>query len=109
MTVPGPPALTAARTRALARHLEAVHVLAATDANLARDPVRFPRAYTDPRDIEVAAVLSAQLAYGRVDLFGPVIARLLANAAHNSRLGPFASVFSGCGVSSAQFLRIDDC
>jgi len=99
VTVPGPPALDAARTRALARHLEAVHVLAATDANLARDPVRFPRAYTDPRDIEVAAVLSAQLAYGRVDLFGPVIARLLAAA--DTHGGPAAYVLGFDDVRAA--------
>ncbi|MDP2316166.1 MAG: TIGR02757 family protein [Pseudomonadota bacterium] len=69
-----------------------MHALAATPANLARDPVRFPRAYADLRDVEVAAVLSAQLAYGRVDLFGPVIARILALAdAHG---GPAAYVLT---------------
>jgi uncharacterized protein (TIGR02757 family) len=55
-----------------------VHLAAATPANLARDPVRFPRAYRDRADVEVAAVLAAQLAFGRVDLFGPVIAHVLA-------------------------------
>lgn len=69
-----------ARLHALSAHLEAVRSLAATPENVARDPVRFPRRYTDPRDVEIAAVLAAQLAYGRVDLFGPVIARILAIA-----------------------------
>lgn len=47
-------------------------------ASVARDPVRFPRAFADPCDAEVAAVVAAMLAYGRVDLFAPVIARTLA-------------------------------
>ncbi len=33
---------------------------------LANDPVRFPRGYRDPADREVAALVSALLAYGRV-------------------------------------------
>lgn len=60
----------------LAAHLDAVSGFADTAENLARDPVRFPRRYTGLRDVEVAAVLSAQLAYGRVDLFGPVLERV---------------------------------
>lgn len=74
------PSLPPRRLRALAEHLAAVERVAATPQNLARDPVRFPRAYRNAADIEIAAVLSAQLAYGRVDLFGPVIARILAIA-----------------------------
>ncbi len=70
--------LSARRLRDLAVHLSEVERVAATSANLARDPVRFPRAYTASADVEIAAVLAAQLAYGRVDLFGPVIARILA-------------------------------
>jgi uncharacterized protein (TIGR02757 family) len=99
------PAPPEARLQALARHLEAVQALAATPANIARDPIRFPRAYRDTgdlRDIEVAAVLSAQLAYGRVDLFGPVIARLLATAdAHG---GPAAYVL---GFDDARARALD--
>jgi uncharacterized protein (TIGR02757 family) len=41
------------------------------------DPVELPHRYTDPRDIEVAALLSASLAYGRVDLFKPKLEVLL--------------------------------
>ena len=91
-----PPAAPLAPTRiaALAAHLAAADRIAATAANVARDPVRFPRAYArpgaDPADGEVAAVLAAQLAYGRVDLFGPVIARILAVA--DSYGGPAAYV-----------------
>ncbi len=44
---------------------------------IARDPIRFPHRYPDPADAELAGVLAALLAYGRVDLFGPVVERLL--------------------------------
>jgi uncharacterized protein (TIGR02757 family) len=41
------------------------------------DPVEFPHRYSDPRDVEAVALLSASLAYGRADLFKPKIASLL--------------------------------
>lgn len=41
------------------------------------DPIEFPHRYSDPRDIEVVALLSASLAYGRADLFKPKIASIL--------------------------------
>ena len=41
------------------------------------DPVEFPHRYTDPRDVEVVALLSASLAYGRADLFKPKIESIL--------------------------------
>jgi uncharacterized protein (TIGR02757 family) len=44
---------------------------------LARDAIQYPRRYADPLDREIVALLSASLAYGRVDLFGPWIDRLL--------------------------------
>src|SRR5438067_10589673 len=40
------------------------------------DPVEFPRRYSDPRDVEVAALISAALAYGRADLFKPKLEQL---------------------------------
>ncbi|MCP4805417.1 MAG: TIGR02757 family protein [Proteobacteria bacterium] len=45
-------------------------------ARLATDPVRFPRRYTDPLDQELAGFLAGGFAFGRVDLFGPVLERL---------------------------------
>jgi len=45
---------------------------------LAHDVIRFPRRYADPLDREIVALLAASLAYGRVDLFGPWVERLLA-------------------------------
>jgi uncharacterized protein (TIGR02757 family) len=41
------------------------------------DPIEFPHKYSDPDDIEVAAFISACFAYGRVDLFKPVIDNIL--------------------------------
>ena len=38
-------------------------------ARLDRDAIRFPLRYADPADREIVALLSACLAYGRVDLF----------------------------------------
>ena len=46
------------------------------------DPVEFPRRFADPRDQEVSALLSACLAYGRVDLFKARLERL------HRQLGP---------------------
>src|SRR5499433_4066086 len=48
------------------------------EERIAFDPVELPRRYAHPRDIEVAGLLSASLAYGRADLFKPKIAALLA-------------------------------
>jgi uncharacterized protein (TIGR02757 family) len=54
-------------------------LLAGTDAaeRMRGDPVELPHRYADSQDIEVAALLSAALAYGRVDLFKPRLAALL--------------------------------
>jgi uncharacterized protein (TIGR02757 family) len=51
-------------------------------ARLAADPVELPRRYRDPGDQEVAGLLAAALAYGRADLFKPILIRLL------DQLGP---------------------
>jgi uncharacterized protein (TIGR02757 family) len=41
------------------------------------DPVSLPHRYRNPRDVEVAGLLAASLAYGRADLFLPRVTRLL--------------------------------
>ena len=41
------------------------------------DPIEFPHRYSEPDDIEVAAFVSACFAYGKVDLFKPVIENIL--------------------------------
>jgi uncharacterized protein (TIGR02757 family) len=52
-----------------------------------RDAIQFPLRYGDPRDREVAALLTACLAYGRVDLFGRELSRVLA------AMGPSPAAF----------------
>lgn len=51
-------------------------------ARIDRDAIRFPLRYPDPADREVVALLTACLAYGRVDLFGPWVEWAL------GRIGP---------------------
>lgn len=46
-------------------------------ARISADPVELPHRYRDPRDIEVVGLLSACLAYGRVELFKPKLEALL--------------------------------
>ncbi|GAB4483229.1 MAG: TIGR02757 family protein [Thermodesulfovibrionales bacterium] len=41
------------------------------------DPIAFPKQYRDPLDIEAAAFIAASFAYGRIDLFRPVVDRIL--------------------------------
>jgi uncharacterized protein (TIGR02757 family) len=45
---------------------------------IARDAIQFPLRYADPRDREIVALLTACLAYGRVDLFSRELEKLLA-------------------------------
>lgn len=71
-------------------HLDALVASRDVGAALARDPVRFPRRYRDPADVEVAAAFAALLAFGRVDLFGPVVQAILDCA--DARGGPAAWV-----------------
>ena len=56
-------------------------------ARLDRDAIQFPLRYADPRDREVVALLTACLAYGRVDLFSRALERALA------AMGPSPSAF----------------
>jgi uncharacterized protein (TIGR02757 family) len=46
-------------------------------ARVGFDPVRFPHRYSSQEDVEVAGLLAACLAYGRVDLFAAKIESLL--------------------------------
>jgi hypothetical protein len=41
------------------------------------DPIEFPHRYSNPDDIEVAGFIASCFAYGRVDLFKPVIEKIL--------------------------------
>lgn len=65
----------AARLRAL---LDGLSVRTDTAARIGFDPVEIPRRYADADDAEVAGLLASCLAYGRADLFKPVVERILA-------------------------------
>jgi uncharacterized protein (TIGR02757 family) len=41
------------------------------------DPISFPRRYSDPEDIETAGFIAASFAYGKVELFKPVVENIL--------------------------------
>ena len=56
-------------------------------ARVERDAIRFPLRYPDPADREVVALLTACLAYGRVDLFSRALEQAL------SALGPRPAAF----------------
>lgn len=44
---------------------------------LKHDPIEFPRRYSEREDIEVAGFITSCFAYGRIDLFKPVIEKIL--------------------------------
>src|SRR5204862_7642986 len=48
------------------------------DARLARDAIQYPLRYADAADREIVALLTACLAYGRVELFGRALETVLA-------------------------------
>jgi uncharacterized protein (TIGR02757 family) len=73
---------TAAQAATLRPLLEQLDSTLDRAARLAADPVELPRRYADAGDQEVAGLLAASLAYGRADLFKPILARLL------DQLGP---------------------
>jgi uncharacterized protein (TIGR02757 family) len=105
---PSPAVASPARLRA---HLLAAEAAVPLESRIARDPLRFPRRYAGAEDAEVAAVVAALLAFGRVDLFGPVIARVLEIA--DLRGGParFAREFEDDGALAGigyRWNRADD-
>jgi uncharacterized protein (TIGR02757 family) len=57
------------RASALREPLERLYREFDYDARVERDAIRFPLRYSDPHDREIVALLTACLAYGRVDLF----------------------------------------
>jgi uncharacterized protein (TIGR02757 family) len=57
------------------------------DTRIGRDALQFPLRYADAADREVVALLTACLAYGRVDLFGRALDGVLA------AMGPSPAVF----------------
>lgn len=71
-------ALGAAGLDRLSAPLKALADAAASGTRVGFDPVAIPRRFRDPRDIEVAGLIAAGLAYGRVSLFLPRIEEVLA-------------------------------
>ena len=70
--------LPSARAAALRPLLERLDASIDRAERIAADPVEFPRAQRTPADAEVAGLLAVSLAYGRAELFKPVVARVLA-------------------------------
>src|SRR5439155_235410 len=58
-----------------------------SEARLGRDAIQYPLRYADAADREIVALLTACLAYGRVDLFGRALERAL------SVMGPSPAAF----------------
>jgi uncharacterized protein (TIGR02757 family) len=71
-----------ARRAAALAHIANVERTCDRTSALGRDPVRFARAFDDPRDRELAAMLAALMAFGRVETIGAKLGVLFA------RLGP---------------------
>jgi len=69
--------LSIERAARLRRALDLLERRSPPRRRLPLDPVSLPHRYTDPRDVEVAGLLAASLAYGRADLFLPKVTRLL--------------------------------
>lgn len=65
-------------THALSGPLERLYREFDYEARLGRDAIQYPLRYADPHDRELVALLTACLAYGRVDLFGRALERVLA-------------------------------
>src|SRR6266446_9137632 len=76
------------RASALREPLERLYREFDYTARVELDAIRFPLRYPDPRDRELVALLSACLAYGRVDLFS----------------GALEGVLAGMGSSPAAFV-----
>ena len=54
------------------------------------DPIEFPHQYKNPEDIEVSGFIASCFAYGRVDLFKPVIKKILSTMGES----PYDFLFS---------------
>jgi len=82
-----PVPLSPARAAALRPLLDGLDARLGREARIAADPVELPRRYRDPLDQEIAGLFAAALAYGRADLFKPLVARLL------EAMGPSPAAF----------------
>ena len=48
--------------------------------HIKNDTIEFPHLYNAPKDIELAGFIASSLAFGRIDLFKPVIKKILSFA-----------------------------
>src|SRR5262249_50223368 len=69
--------LSPERASRLRRALDRLERTSPPRRRLPLDPVSLPHRYRDPRDVEVAGLLAASLAYRRADLFLPQVTRPL--------------------------------
>src|SRR5215472_12935394 len=69
--------LSPERAVRLRRALDRLERVSPPRRRLSLDPASLPHRYRNPRDVEVAGLLAASLAYGRADLFLPRVTRLL--------------------------------
>jgi uncharacterized protein (TIGR02757 family) len=84
--------LSPARAAQLRALLDRLSDQTDTGARLGFDPVELPRRYADPADAEVAGLVATAYAYGRADLFKPVVERIL--GAMGSSPAAFAERFA---------------
>ena len=91
--------LSSERAVRLRRALDRLERKSPPRRRLPLDPVSLPHRYRDPRDVEVAGLLAASLAYGRADLFLPRVTRIL------DGMGPSPAAFvRGLDVAGAKAL-----
>src|SRR5215472_11489671 len=91
--------LSPERASRLRRALDRLERKSPPRRRLPLDPVSQAHRYRDPRDIEVAGLLAASLAYGRADLFLPKVTRIL------DAMGPSPAAFvRGLDVVGAKAL-----
>ncbi len=85
----------------LGRRLDALAATVDLGARVADDPLRFPKRYRDPGDVEVAGAFAACLAFGRVSLFAPVIAACLDEADGHGGPAAYAAILADASTRRA--------
>ncbi|MBI5525929.1 MAG: TIGR02757 family protein [Deltaproteobacteria bacterium] len=96
----------------LKQTLDVLYRRYARPERIAADPIEFPHRCRKPEDIEVAGFIAAMFSYGRVDLFKPVIERVLSVLGDSPvvalRTLDVEGVRAGLGRVSYRFNRTDD-
>jgi len=100
--MPVPPRVRAVRTaQTLRQPLERLYRDFDYAGRVERDAIQYPLRYADPADREVVALLTACLAYGRVDLFGRALEGVLA------AMGPAPAAFVRAFDPARDAARLD--